>query len=412
MELRCALDDNLTAWSESPEYIFNISWYRALPYDPARPWVEKDGNWYMMVSMDGCNATTQQLPCDLGGEAHLWRSPALQGPSANWQHVGPVLTSNATVLKTGHLSKEFVTIDYIGKLTGDPSPAGDTRIFFDNVGGNGGGEGCCSGTTSFRVVTQAHPGAPLVQVGPEGMVDWGAFTPMPSPPEGAMGVDRLSGTASRGFSMARTLGSEEVDQVTKPGRRVMIGWTGPSRIPGFEIGWSGQSLPRDLSLGPDRSLRQQFVPELQMLRSQKVTGSSVNASLQAEVYASFGQRSSSAVDFGLTVLGDGKGQGNHTVITLSPRTGLVTVDGTAQSNSDIRAGPLPPQLPSGGWSVHAIIDHSILEVIVNNITALTVYVAPPADAGYIDLFAPGAGDTFDAWILETANENDGFPNAP
>merc|ERR1711998_424695 len=271
-----------------------------------------------------------------GGEAHLWRSPALQGPSANWQHVGPVFASNATVLKGAHLQKEFVTIDYIGKLMGDPSPAGDTRVFFDNVGGNGGGDGCCSGSTSFRVVTQAEPGAPLVEVAPEGMVDWGAFTPLPSPPEGAMGVERLAGTASRAFSMARTLGSEEVDQVTKPGRRVMIGWVGPARIPGFEIGWSGQSLPRDLSLGPDRSLRQQFVPELQMLRSEKLTSgwpvfAGVNASLQAEVNASFVQRHTSSVDFGLTVLGDGKGQGNHVVITLSPRTGLVIVDGTAQS---------------------------------------------------------------------------------
>ena len=28
--------------------------------------------------------------------------------------------------------------------------------------------------------------------------------------------------------MARTLGGEEADQVTKPGRRVLIGWTGPA----------------------------------------------------------------------------------------------------------------------------------------------------------------------------------------
>lgn len=413
MELRCALDDNLTSWSESPEYIFNVSWYRAIPYDPARPWVEEDGNWYLLVSMDGCNATTQQLPCALGGELHLWRSPALQGPAADWQHLGPVFTSNATVLKGGHLTKEFVTIDYIGKLTGDPSPAGDTRVFFDNVGGNGGGEGCCSGTTSFRVVTQAAPGAPLVEVGQEGMVDWGAFSPLASPPAGAMGVDRLAGTASRGFSMARTFGTESADQVVQPGRRVMVGWTGPASIAGLAIPWNAQSLPRDLSLGPDRSLRQRFVPELQMLRSRKLTGYPVNASLQAEVLASFGPRSSSSEDFGLTVLGDGKGVGNHTVITLSPRTGLVTVDATAQQNDAVRAGPLPPA-SSGGWTVHAIIDHCILEVIVNNMTALVVYIAPPEDAGLIDLFSGGSEgvtDRMDAWVLNTANENED-PDSP
>merc|ERR1711998_309267 len=114
--------------------------------------------------------------------------------------------------------------------------------------------------------------------------------------------------------------------------------------------------------------------------------------LQAEVYASFGPRTSSSQDFGLTVLGDGKGQGGHTVISLSPRTGLVIVDGTAQGNADIRAGPLPPASSSGGWNVHAIIDHCILELIVNNITALTVYLSPPADAGNIDLFSDGSSD--------------------
>jgi hypothetical protein len=46
------------------------------------------------------------------------------------------------------------------------------------------------------------------------------------------GLGLLSGTGSRGLSMARTLGSEEADQVTKPGRKVLIGWTGgaPSGI--------------------------------------------------------------------------------------------------------------------------------------------------------------------------------------
>ena len=28
LELRCALDDNLTAWSTDPDYLFNVSWYR------------------------------------------------------------------------------------------------------------------------------------------------------------------------------------------------------------------------------------------------------------------------------------------------------------------------------------------------------------------------------------------------
>ena len=56
----------------------------------------------------------------------MCRSPALRGPKANWQKVGPVFTSNGTVLSPrggvrGHLTKEFVTIDFIGHLPGDPA---------------------------------------------------------------------------------------------------------------------------------------------------------------------------------------------------------------------------------------------------------------------------------------------------
>ena len=52
------------------------------------------------------------------------------------------------------------------------------------------------------------------------MVDWGSFALKAAPAEGAMGVDLLSGSASRGLSMARTLGSEDANQVTQPGRKV------------------------------------------------------------------------------------------------------------------------------------------------------------------------------------------------
>ena len=92
-QLRCALDDDLATWSTSPEYLFNVSFWRAVPYDPARPWREADGNWYVALSMDGCNSTAalQKLPCSEGGQLVLWRSPALRGPDADWQLAGPVL---------------------------------------------------------------------------------------------------------------------------------------------------------------------------------------------------------------------------------------------------------------------------------------------------------------------------------
>ena len=63
---------------------------------------------YQLLSMDGCNETTRALPCEAGGQLQMWKSPALRGPTASWEHVGPVFTSNATVLGDGvrgHLTK-------------------------------------------------------------------------------------------------------------------------------------------------------------------------------------------------------------------------------------------------------------------------------------------------------------------
>ena len=45
MELRCAADSKLTNWS-LPIWIYPVYYYRPLPYDPVRPWVDSDGKWY------------------------------------------------------------------------------------------------------------------------------------------------------------------------------------------------------------------------------------------------------------------------------------------------------------------------------------------------------------------------------
>jgi len=77
--------------------------------------------------------------------------------------------------------------------------------------------------------------------------------------------------------------------------------------------------------------------------------------------------------FGVEVLRGADGEGTR--IGVDPVRGLVTVNGTTQGNADVRAGPL---MPSNATvvSMHIIVDHSIIEVIVNNRTALTVYVTP------------------------------------
>ena len=99
--------------------------------------------------------------------------------------------------------------------------------------------------------------------------------------------------------------------------------------------------------------------------------------MQAEVVATFGAAGGS-----LSVLGDGDGE---TVITLDAARGLVTVNATTQGNGDVRAGPLPGVGTGSGavHTVHAYVDHAILEVIVDNRTALVVYAAPGSATGRV-----------------------------
>ena len=64
------------------------------------------------------------------------------------------------------------------------------------VGGNGGGDGCCQGTTSYFPLTQSAPGMPFEEPkdGPgQGMLDWGSFIlKMPiNPPTAAVSPSSL-----------------------------------------------------------------------------------------------------------------------------------------------------------------------------------------------------------------------------
>ena len=103
------------------------TYYRPLPYDPVRPWVE-NGTWYSALSTDGCNATTRKRPCAAGGRLDLWSAPRFRGP---WTQRAPLFTTNTTasggVPSVGAITAEFVTSNYIGGLPGDPD-GGSTRV--------------------------------------------------------------------------------------------------------------------------------------------------------------------------------------------------------------------------------------------------------------------------------------------
>ena len=156
-------------------------------------------------------------------------------------------------------------------------------------------------------------------------------------------------------------------------------------------GGSAQSLPRDLSLSPALSIVQRFAPELQTLRQGApvvATGDAAwtprNVGLQAELLAFL--PASCAVQpgsrCGVSVLGDARGR---TAVTLEQDLGLVVLNATSQGNAAVRGGPLPPPMACGdgdseGWCIHVYADHAIVEVIVNNATALVAYAAPSSAA--------------------------------
>lgn len=374
-----------TSWG-APEYLFDVFFNRALPYDPVRPWVDEDGRWYTAISMDGCNGTARGDCASKGGRMVLWSATVPRGPAADWALVGMLFESNKTVLtpkgEGSVLDVEFVTSNFFGAVPGDPL-GGRTRVFTNNVGG----VGCCSGTTGFFLGTQSGPGAQFLvnQSSPHhmGMLDWAAFLPdQAAIAKGAKGAMALIGTGTRGFSMARTLGSPDANQVLHPGRRVVVGWLGTTP--------AMQSLPRDISLSSEGELLQAFVPELKTLRRQaephpgRGAGGALARSvddvlgrgLQLEVVVDV--LSATANDtLGIVVQEDPTKEGASGVkILVDPKTELLHVGD--------RAGPLPPAGGSGaaGWRLHVFVDGSSIEVICNNRTALAVQV--PARDGCME----------------------------
>ena len=203
--------------------------------------------------------------------------------------------------------------------------------------------------------------------------------------------------------MARTLGSDP-NQVAKNGRRVLLGWIGGGSP-------ASQSLARDLTLSADYELLQAFVPELEVLRipathtqhdfdgnaeptaAEHVSAVQITGSQQLEVVATFTWTAKPTSSFGVTVLG---GAANLTIDCAAA---------ACQGQVNGKGGPIMP-LKTQSVTLHAIIDHSIIEVIYNNRTAMVVYASPPtADAKAASLFGVGAGvkGSIETWELKQAN---------
>ena len=242
------------------------------------------------------------------------------------------------------------------------------------------------------------------------------------------------------MTMARTLGSDDRTWGRgHKGRRVLIGWIqDDSRDKNVA---ASQSLSRDLSLSAEYELLQQFVPEYKMLRQpatfeQTIVaaadgGSSVTAhsagSLQIEIVATFTFAAMPKAPFGVTVL---SGQAaitvdcaNTTILNLGEAPGGCMVAANIQYNGtppacphaggygDIALCPHGPVMPIGTKTVtmHIIVDHEIVETIVNNRTAMVAMHKNIPSATWTAVALVGAGassgvaGTIKSWHLDAAN---------
>lgn len=393
LELRCATESDLRNWT-GPEYLFWFYFNRNLPYDPVRPWVDHDGRWYATISADGCNNT---VPCGAGGAEFLFSSPALRGPTANWQLIGPMFVSNWTVLTpykpASLLNAEFVTADYFGYLTGDPR-GGATRCLLNNLFIFG-------GTTTYFCGTQ-QPGKQFIvnysDPAATGMIDWGVFG---DDGTGTPGIPGLTPNKGGTYMMARTLSPQSPNQVAAPGRKIITAWINGN-------GGTAQALPRDLSLDPETGeLLQAFSPELQLLRLPSKDSGTLPRSGQMEIYAQFAVTATAdpARHFGL-LLQQAEDGAAALELTIDRKMQRVKLGGR---EGPLLAYPAPHHLE---FDVHVIIDHVLVTVIVNNRTAITALSSPQSESSTLfDVVGVDDVDTtlvhpLQAWALRDAETVD------
>jgi hypothetical protein len=422
--------DGLNAWSwggnaehsdPSSSYLFTRPYHTA--DGDGQGWLDEDGVWSVAIASDGCDKGDPLPPpfgpgddCLTGGGMELWRSKEFGlDEGHNWTlsptRIGVVNTSILTLLPPHYtINSALITPSYTGGLRGDPR-GGRTRLL-------------TAAGQPFWLGTQASPTAPFLDqagsnefegFGERGMLDWEHVTYLPTVANGTdggrRGLDALFALAPGGpgdlafqFTMARVLGDPEQYRISQTGRRILVAWVGKN------ASFAAQSLARDLSLAPDNSLRQHFVPELQKLRLPPVSGTIKNAGMQVEVQARIviPQGVASGM-IGIDVLAR-VGSSEKTRIGVDLRTSTFFVDGTAQRNAFVRAAPLLGSATN--VTLHCYVDHSYVTVIFNGQVAFTVVVEPSSAAQtLVEGWSEGAPvdakvAELTAWPLKSANNAD------
>ena len=164
----------------------------------------------------------------------------------------------------------------------------------------------------------------------------------------------LAVVLSRGLAVAASgIGPYSLLEAGTPRSLNFLAWGVLDHDLGHDSAENTLTLPRDLSLAMDGSMRQAYIPELQKLRGA--------APLCHAKGVAFPPPSNYA---GAKVL---PAKGLQLEISARIRWGA----------ADRRAGPVPRTLSEPNeMHLHAFVDHSIVTLIAENQTALTVYVHP------------------------------------
>ncbi|GAB5364474.1 hypothetical protein AAMO2058_000973500 [Amorphochlora amoebiformis] len=388
----------LTEWGSEFEELFSArdpSYQRGLPGDPVSLTRTPDGIWRTAIAIDACNVTSDHYGCPLGAREQIWESTSLMNTS-EWKPNGVLLESNKTCLDFLHQHTEFVTPDYVSLSRKKASESLNDRLFLTATYGPG---PCCQFSTYWNfaqaiIGMEEKVGDPFQPDWARSRpLDWSAFRPIYSPGRrefNQTGKDGLYIT-SNGFFICcpKTAGSKNKE------RRLVFGNLGY-----VSRNISAISLPRDLWLEGDYGrFKQAFAPELVELREQRVVSRKItlegrnivdlveSSENVLEIQAVFEIQHDKNIECGLLLMSSP--EYNETVyIGVDLSRNHLKIDRTLSSPEfdvsiydihDIRAAPLPPSLVSGEkvvYAVHVYVDRSIITVICNNETAITVEAYP------------------------------------
>lgn len=285
----------------------------------------------------------------------------------------------------------------------DKSWSNDGRIFFSasSVAGQGSFWEMpnlteINGRRLFTVTPQGLPGGVKAIYWSGSVNDDGTFNPA-----GSAADIELPGFAKEGYGLL----SPSIMQ--KDGKTIAIGIV-PDKLPGtenYKLGWAHTySLPREWSLDANGKLMQKPYAGLEAMRD---TDSRVSLSQPLAGTASLGRMTNreaeiigefvvADAEFGLSLFGSGD---RGVRLSYSPASGKLTLDmrslerisNDANSFNGLYETTLPAPIAKGStMKIHVFVDHSIVDIFINDRWASSVRVFPTApDADGIGAFSDG-----------------------